>query len=264
MKSMTMPVRQLVLAAVLVGVWTSAAAAYESVAVTNGGTLQGKVSLKGSPPSPKEFELRRYPDRAFCGLVSDGKGNRLLHEVIAGQDGGLKDVVVVVEGVQRGKSFNFSGAQVEASICQFLPFVTVVGDKREITVTNHDTVFHDIQGYAFDREGVDIVLHRASIEKSGTTDTVNLTKGRKAFAMQCGQHPYMQNWGYAIDNPYYAITGLEGQFTIGDLPPGTYKITAWHPAMDPQTKDVTVTANGAVSLDFTFEYKPLGAFGKAE
>jgi hypothetical protein len=41
-------------------------------------------------------------------------------------------------------------------------------------------------------------------------------------------------------------------------------VTAWHPAIDPQTKEVTVTANGAVSLDFTFEYKPLGAFGKAE
>src|SRR3989338_8055580 len=110
--------------------------AYDSVAATNGGTLQGKVSLKGSPPPPKEFELRRYPDRTFCGLISDGNGNRLLHEVIAGQDGGLKDVVVVIEGVQRGKPFTFTGARVEASICQFLPFVTVVGDKREITVTN--------------------------------------------------------------------------------------------------------------------------------
>jgi hypothetical protein len=238
--------------------------AYDSVAVTNGGTLQGKVSLKGSPPPPKEFELRRYPDGTFCGLISDGKGNRLLHEVIAGQDGGLKDVVVVVEGVQKGKPFNFPGAQVEANICQFLPFVTVMGDKREITVTNRDKIFHDIQGYAFDRQGIDIVLHRASLEKMGTTDTVNLTKGRKAFVMQCGQHPYMQNWGYAIDNPYYFVTSLDGAFTIGDLPPGTYKVTAWHPAIDPQTKEVTVTANGAVSLDFTFEYKPLGAFGKAE
>lgn len=264
MESLTMPVRQLILIAVLAGAGASVAAAYETVPVANGGAVQGKVSLKGSQPPPKEFELRRYPDRDFCGLISDGKGNRLLHEVVAGQDGGLKDVVVVIEGVKKGKPFTFTGAQVEANICQFLPFVTVVGDKREITVTNRDKVFHDIQGYAFDRQGIDIVLHRASIEKSGTTDIVNLTKGRKAFAMQCGQHPYMQNWGYEIDNPYYSVTGLDGAFTIGDLPPGTYKVTAWHPAMDPQTKDVTVTANGAVSLDFTFEYKPLGAFGKAE
>ena len=229
--------------------------AYDSVAVTNGGTLQGKVSLKGSPPPPKEFELRRYPDRTFCGLISDGNGNRLLHEVIAGQDGGLKDVVVVIEGVQKGKPFTFTGAQVEANICQFLPFVTVVGDKREITVTNRDTVFHDIQGYAFDREGVDIVLHRASIEKSGTTDTVNLTKGRKAFAMQCGQHPYMQNWGYAVDNPYYAVTDPDGTFAIGELPPGVYRIKVWHPALGEQERDLVVEPNGSIQLDVQFEAK---------
>ena len=173
----------------------------------------------------------------------------------AGQDGGLKDVVVVVEGVSKGKPFTVAGGQVEANACRFLPFVIVVGDKREVTVTNRDKIFHDIQGYAFDKEGVDIVLHRASLEKMGTTDTVNLTKGRRAFAMQCGQHPYMQSWGYAIDNPYYDVTSLDGAFTIGDLPPGTYKVTAWHPVMQAQTKEVTVTANGTSNLEFTFEYR---------
>jgi hypothetical protein len=33
-------------------------------------------------------------------------------------------VVVVVEGVQSGKPFTFANAQVEANVCQFLPFVT--------------------------------------------------------------------------------------------------------------------------------------------
>ena len=262
MKSVMKPVHQLVLGLMLVVAWFGGAFAYEPMTVTNGGAVKGRVNLKGQPPAPKAFELRRYPDRTYCGVISDGNGQRLLQEVTAGQDGGLKDVVVVVEGVAKGKPFTFAGAKVDASLCQFLPFVTVVGDKREITVTNLDTVSHDIQGYAFDREGVDIVLHRPSLEKQGTTDTVYLTKGRKTFAMQCGMHPYMQNWGYAINNPYYAVTGPDGQFAIGDLPPGTYKVTAWHPVMNIQTKEVTVTENGTISLDFTFEYKPLGVFGK--
>ena len=76
----------------------------------------------------------------------------------------------------------------------------------------------------FDQGGVDIVLHRSSLKARGTTDIVQLVKGRKVFAMQCGRHPYMQNWGYAIDNPYYALTDPDGSFSIGDLPPGTYRI----------------------------------------
>ena len=234
---------------------TGLAGAYESVPVTDGGTLQGKVTFKGTPPPPKVFELSRFPDKIFCGGFSNEKGYRLLREVIAGQDGGLKDVVVLIEGVQKGKPFTFESAKMEANICQFLPFVSVVSDKRQITVANRDPVSHDIQGYAYDMSGVDIVLHRAALEKQGTTDVVNLTKGRKVFTMQCGRHPYMHSWGYAIDNPYHAVTNLDGMFTIGDLPAGTYKVKAWHPILGSQERNVTVTASGTALLEFTFEYR---------
>jgi hypothetical protein len=143
----------------------------------------------------------------------------------------------------------------EASLCQFLPFVTVVSDKRRVTVVNRDPVAHDIQGYAYDLAGVDIVLHRPALKASGTTDVVQLVKGRKVFTMQCGMHPYMQNWGYAIDNPYYAVTNLNGSFAIGDLPAGTYHIKAWHPILGSQTRKITVRPNETVSLDFLFEDK---------
>jgi hypothetical protein len=172
-----------------------------------------------------------------------------------GQGGGLKDVVVVVEGVQRGKPFTFTNAQVEANVCQFLPFVTVVSDKRQLTVTNRDPVSHDIQGYAYDQAGVDIVLHRPSLKATGTTDIVHLVKGRKIFTMQCGMHPYMQNWGYAIENPYYAVTDPDGSFSIGDLPPGTYRVKAWHPILGVQERELTVEANDTATLDVRFYAK---------
>jgi hypothetical protein len=124
----------------------------------------------------------------FCGALSDGNGNRLLKEVNVGKSGGLKDVVVVVEGVQSGKPFTFTNARIESDVCEFLPFVTVVSDKRELTVINLDPVSHDIQGYTYDQSGVDIVLHRPSLQSAGTTDIVHLVKGRKVFTMQCGMH----------------------------------------------------------------------------
>lgn len=226
--------------------------AYETAPVANGATLQGRVSFKGTPPPAKRFELWRFPDRAFCGALSDGEGQRLLREVVVGQDGGLKDVVIIIEGVEKGKPFTFTDAQVEANVCQFLPFVSVVGDKRQITVTNRDPVSHDIQGYAYDQVGVDIVLHRPSLRATGTTDVVNLVKGRKIFTMQCGRHPYMQSWGYAIDNPYYAVTDLDGTFTIGDLPPGTYTLKAWHPILGTQEQEIVVP-NGTTTVELAFE-----------
>jgi hypothetical protein len=90
---------------------------------------------------------------------------------------------------------------------------------------------------------------------SGTTDIVQLVKGRKVFTMQCGMHPYMQSWGYAIDNPYYAVTGPTGSFIIGDLPAGTYHVKAWHPILGVQERDITVKPNGIATLDWRFEAK---------
>ena len=229
--------------------------AYDTVVVTDGAVLRGTVTFQGTAPEAKEFELRRYPDRMFCGALSDGDGHRFLKEVNVGPGGGLKDVVVVVEGVQSGKPFTFTNAQVEANVCQFLPFVTVVSDKRQLTVTNRDPVSHDIQGYSYDQAGVDIVLHRPSLKATGTTEIVHLVKGRKVFTMQCGMHPYMQNWGYAIDNPYYAVTDQDGSFSIGDLPPGIYRVKAWHPILGVQERELTVEAKGTTTLDMRFDAK---------
>jgi hypothetical protein len=63
----------------------------------------------------------------------------------------------------------------------------------------------------------------------------------------------MQTWAWIIDNPYFAKTKRDGTFTIENLPPGTYKVTAWHPHMKPIVKQVTVLPNGIASLDFEFD-----------
>lgn len=244
----------LVSAILMLGIQADAGA-YESGTVEDGAVVRGKVTFTGTVPDPQEYELRRSPDPEFCSAVSDGNGHRLLKEVTIGPGGGLKDVVVVLEGVERGKPFTFTDAEVEASLCQFLPFVTVVSDKRRVAVFNRDPVLHDIQGYAYHEAGVDSVLHRPALHESGTTDIVKLAKGRKVFTMQCGMHPYMQNWGYAIDNPYYAVTDAAGAFSIGDLPPGAYRVKAWHPILGVQERELTVEPNGTATFEVQFDAK---------
>jgi hypothetical protein len=70
--------------------------------------------------------------------------------------------------------------------------------------------------------------------------TVKMTKGREIFVMQCGFHAYMESWALVVDHPYYAVTDQDGRFEIGDIPPGTYKITIWHPYVR-ETYEETVT-----------------------
>ena len=58
-----------------------------------------------------------------------------------------------------------------------------------------------------------------------------LTKGRKTFVMQCGFHAYMESWGIAVDNPYFTFTTETGSYEITGIPPGTYRLRAWHPSV---------------------------------
>ena len=230
-----------------------AAWAYEETTVSNGGTVTGTVQFSGELPPPTSFELRRYPDPVYCGALSDGSGYRLLRTVAVGGQQGLKDVIVTVEGVEKGKPFEFTETKLEANICQFIPFVSVMRELHLLTVTNLDPVSHDLQIYERDREHVFIMFHRPALTKSGTSDTIHFTGNRRSVSMQCGMHPFMQGYGLAVENPYYAITGIEGVFTIKDLPAGTYRIKAWHPTLGEKVQDVTVAANDTTSLGFNFE-----------
>lgn len=229
--------------------------AYEAMTVSNGGTVTGTIQFVGEPTPPTGFELRRYPDRDYCGALSDGSGYRFLREVAVGPEQGLKDVIVTIQGIEKGKPFEFEETKLEANICQFVPFVSVMRDQHPLTVKNLDNVSHDLQIYEREWEHIFIMFHRPALTKGGTSDLIRFTGNRRGVIMQCGMHPYMQGHGLAVDNPYYAITGLEGVFAITDLPAGTYRIKAWHPILGEQEQQITVAERGRASVTFTFKAK---------
>lgn len=230
--------------------------AYEEVAVTNGGTVTGSIRFAGTEPAPDRFELRRYYDRVYCGALSDGSGYRLLKEVFVGAQGELKDVIVTIEGVAKGKPFAWQETSLEANMCQFVPFVSALRQEHALRVVNLDSVSHDLQFYERDDQGhIFIMFHRPALTKGGTSDLVRTTGNRRSVTMQCGMHPYMQGHGLVVENPYYAITGPEGSFSISDIPPGEYQLKAWHPVLGEKTQPVRVTEQGTVSVGFTFEGK---------
>jgi hypothetical protein len=66
----------------------------------------------------------------------------------------------------------------------------------------------------------------------------------------------MYAWVTIVDNPYFAVTGKDGKFTIKNVPPGKYKIVALHRKAAPtgMEKEIEVKDSGAIA-DFTLEAK---------
>jgi RNA polymerase sigma-54 factor len=56
-----------------------------------------------------------------------------------------------------------------------------------------------------------------------------------------------------VDNPYYAITDEDGRFFIKDIPPGTYKVIAWHPFIPDQIGTITIEPGSQSTLGFEFD-----------
>lgn len=246
--------------------------AYEEIAVTNGGTITGHVTVNGNPPRPMAFNLVTIPDAVYCGRISTGTGWRIVEDFIIGQDGSLKDAVVMLEGIIKGKAFDLPKVRIEAMDCDFLPFVNVLRDQDEITVINMDPVEHDIQGYETARvRGARVLFNRPlpmnpfhrvlgllhshqHLPGQPMVQKVHLRKGRNLFVMQCGFHPYMFSWGIVVKNPYYAITKEDGLFEMTDVPPGEYLLKVWHAGMKTYLEQhVAVSSDSAATAHFTYE-----------
>ncbi len=225
---------------------------YEEVAVTNGGTLTGRVVLKGAVPPTRIFHMVFSPNIDFCTKISDGKGNRLLKEFRVSGEGGFQDVVVAVVGVEQGKRFDYT-PEIQLENCRILPFVTPVRNHHPFSIVNKDPVVHDIQGYTIEDPYTFAMFNKPMLPKSTVAKEIQLRNRHYIFRTQCGVHDFMQSWGMAVGNPYFAVTGSDGSFTISDLPPGTYDVIAWHPHMKVQAQRMTVSANGTVELNFEFD-----------
>ncbi|RMH38339.1 MAG: carboxypeptidase regulatory-like domain-containing protein [Nitrospirae bacterium] len=243
--------------------------AYQVMDVVNGGTIVGTVTLQGPPPPPKAYNLITFPDPEYCGRISTGNGWRLLRDFAVNERHQVKDVVVFLHDVSAGKPFSLSIPRVEARDCQFLPFTTVVRSGHGIEVVNMDPVMHDVQAYEtsllqgtrvlfnsplpFNHEHKRGDLHATHNHAPGDSlvRQFKLSKGRKTFVMQCGFHAYMESWAIAVENPYYAFTDTQGRFVIQDIPPGTYRIQAWHPSVkEAIVKTVVVKPHTVMSIDF--------------
>jgi hypothetical protein len=59
-----------------------------------------------------------------------------------------------------------------------------------------------------------------------------------------------------LKNSRYAVSGGDGGFSLPNLPPGKYTITAWHESYGDQTQDVTISGNETKTISFVFKAKP--------
>jgi len=87
---------------------------------------------------------------------------------------------------------------------------------------------------------------------AGMKTTRTFTAPEVMVNLQCNVHGWMHAWVGVRPDPFFAVSGADGSFSITGLPPGTYTIEAWHEKFGTQTATVTIAGTESKTANFTF------------
>jgi hypothetical protein len=221
-------------AAVPVAMFALSAQSYEAASVSGGGTIAGHVVFRGTVPTKKIIPTK---DIEVCGEPREDP------LIVVGPDQSVQDAVVYLAQVEKGKAWPPAGKPPELDNlhCRFVPNVQVI-PTGPLVVVNSDPVLHNTHGYYGKRTAFNMAL-----PNEGQRIPTELPRPG-VVRVDCDAHGWMEGWIYAVDNPYYAITGADGKFTIGDVPPGTYTLVTWQPYTGETEQKVPVDAGKATEL----------------
>ena len=219
---------------------------YKAMSVSNGGKISGVVKFEGEVPEMKKLEITK--DQAVC-----GKTDKFDESVVVGEDNVLKNTIVYLMDISTGKDFPAEAKkpEIDQKGCVFTPHVQIVPVGARLTMLNNDKVTHNVNIKA-------VGINKQQTRMIKKLRIKGISKAQGPVEVKCDIHGWMKAWIAYVPHPYFAVTNEKGEFTLENVPPGTYKLGYWHEACGTNNKTpatVTVAAGGEVKQDFTLKLK---------
>ena len=177
-------------------------------------------------------------------------GKAYEESLVVGKRGALANVFVYIKSGLDGKIFPVPTEPVviDQKGCWFHPRVMGIQVGQTLKVINSDPVTHNIHPMA--------QTNREWNHSQGADDPPIERKFLKPEVMipvKCNIHSWMHAYIGVLDSPYFAVTGDDGNFTIKDLPPGSYTLGVWQEKLGAQEQQITVPPRGNTEANFTFK-----------
>jgi Carboxypeptidase regulatory-like domain len=217
--------------------------AYEVDQAVRGVMVDGRVTFTGPLPKPEALPVHR--DSKFCGETVQIEPVQLDRE-----SRGIAEVVVSLEHVERGKPITETQAYVfENRSCRFVPRSNAAIIGSSIEIRNADPILHNTHIRMGDRFGPTVVN---VAQPAGTPMIQKPLREAGLMDVRCDAHPFMHATVHVFDHPYFAITSSSGRFELTQVPPGTYKLRAWHQKLGAKEKSIVISAGQSVTMDVEF------------
>ncbi|MFZ1005343.1 MAG: carboxypeptidase regulatory-like domain-containing protein [Candidatus Sulfotelmatobacter sp.] len=217
------------------------------VSAAGEGKISGTVKLDGTAPHMKGIDMSKDP---YC--VKANPTPQHLENVVVGSGGGLENVVLYLSEGYSGNPTSATNVPIfDQKNCMYTPHVLAMDVNQKFSVKTSDQTTHNIHPNPNPMTG-NIPWNQS--QPPGAAAVEKSWKAAEVIPVQCNIHPWMHGWFVVVKGPY-ATTDDSGNYTINNVPPGNYTVTAWHEPDETQTQKVTVAAGGAGAANFTFKAK---------
>src|SRR5882757_8548341 len=182
-----------------------------------GGTITGKIKFTGIAPKNPTIDMS---DETVC--KTKYKTTPTEENVVAGPANALANVFVYVSaGVPATQQFTAPTTPVilDQDGCRYHPHVFGVMVGQPLEIKNSDPLLHNIKALAKKNRGFNV-----SQPNAGMTKNVTFTAPELMVNLECNVHGWMHAYLGVRPDPFFAVTGPDGSFSIKGLPPGSYTI----------------------------------------
>ena len=209
--------------------------AYEEVTVSGGGTIKGSVSFTGVVPMRKIIPTK---DQEVCGGVRDEP------QVTLASGNKVVDAIVYLKEVPKGKKWERPKKTPELvnKECRFVPRVQVIPAGMKLAIVNSDPVLHNTHGFLIKTTVFNVAMPKTGMRVERPLQKPGIVR------VECDSHGWMLAWIYVAENPYTAMTGKDGTFTLADVPPGNHTLVVWQEHAGIREITVTVKPGETVTV----------------
>jgi hypothetical protein len=211
------------------------------------GKITGTVKLDGPAPHMKGIDMSKDP---YC-VKQHATNPAHLETYVAGANGGLANVVLYITDWSGSAQVSTAVLVFDQKNCMYTPHVLAMNVNETFKVETSDQTAHNIHPLPNPMTG-NIPWNQS--QPPGAPPVEKSWKNPEFIPVQCNIHPWMHGWHAVVKGPY-ATTDESGNYTINNVPPGSYTVRAWQEAAGTQDQKVTVAAGASATADFTFKAK---------